>query len=222
MVLPIREIADLAHEVGALLICDAAQSCGMVPSNVHELGVDAYACSGQKWLCGPDGTGALFLRGDLFGEVQPTFVNFSAFAACDENGYYVPTASAARYEAVSLYPPAVAGLRASLDWLASDVGWDWIYARIATLGRRCYDAQAAVPGVTLYTPRDRMAGLVHFTLAGVPAPDLTARLGERGIVIRHTPNPAVNRVATGFYNTEEEIDRLAAVLRELADEVPPA
>lgn len=57
-VLPMKAIADMAHNVGALVICDAAQSCGMVPSNVYELGVDVYACSGQKWLCGPDGTGA--------------------------------------------------------------------------------------------------------------------------------------------------------------------
>src|SRR3954466_287995 len=62
MVLPIRELADLAHAAGALLICDAAQAAGMVPSNVYDLGVDVYACSGQKWLCGPDGTGALFVR----------------------------------------------------------------------------------------------------------------------------------------------------------------
>ncbi|HKD76186.1 MAG TPA: aminotransferase class V-fold PLP-dependent enzyme, partial [Ktedonobacterales bacterium] len=61
MVLPMREIADETHRAGAVLICDAAQACGMVPSQVNDLGVDAYACSGQKWLCGPDGTGALFV-----------------------------------------------------------------------------------------------------------------------------------------------------------------
>ena len=48
MVLPLREMAEMAHSVGALLICDAAQSCGMVPSNVYDLGVDVYACSGRS------------------------------------------------------------------------------------------------------------------------------------------------------------------------------
>src|SRR5581483_6598389 len=76
MVLPLREIAEMAHSVGALLICDAAQSCGMVPSNVYDLGVDAYACSGQKWLLGPDGTGALFVRRELLGDIKQTFMGY--------------------------------------------------------------------------------------------------------------------------------------------------
>lgn len=218
MVLPIRELADLTHEAGALLICDAAQSCGMVPSKVYALGVDAYACSGQKWLCGPDGTGALFLRRERFGDVRQTYVDYRGFATCDADGYFVPAADAQRYEGVSNSPAAIAGLHASLAWLANEVGWDWIYARIAALGAQCYEALAAIPGVTLYTPRESMAGLVHFALEGIPAPELTERLGERGIIIRHTPSPSVNRVATGFYNTEEEIERLARSLRELADE----
>jgi len=216
MVLPLRELSDLAHEVGALFICDAAQSCGMVPSHVSDLGVDAYACSGQKWLCGPDGTGALFLRRDRFGEVAQTYVNWQAFTHCDTDGYFVPAAGAARYEAATLYPPAVAGLGASLGWLADDVGWDWIYARIAALGGACYDALAQVSGVTMHTPREQMAGLVHFTLGDLPPADVTAWLGERGILIRHVPRPAVNRVSTGFYNTEEEIAQLASALTELA------
>lgn len=62
MVLPMREMTELAHGVGALVICDGAQSGGMIALDVSDLGVDAYALSGQKWLCGPDGTGALFLR----------------------------------------------------------------------------------------------------------------------------------------------------------------
>jgi L-cysteine/cystine lyase len=65
-----KEISDLAHSVGALVICDAAQSCGMVPSKVYDLGVDVYACSGQKWLLGPDGTGALFVRKDQIGQIK--------------------------------------------------------------------------------------------------------------------------------------------------------
>src|SRR5262249_43116750 len=53
MVMPLEQLIELTHRAGALFICDAAQSCGMLPTRVSALGVDAYACSGQKWLCGP-------------------------------------------------------------------------------------------------------------------------------------------------------------------------
>ena len=216
MVLPIRALSDLAHAAGALMICDAAQSCGMVPANVYELGVDAYACSGQKWLCGPDGTGALFVRHDRLGDIHQTYAGYPAFMASDHDGYFVPTPSAHRYEAATLYPPAVAALHASLRWIDESVGWDWAYQRIARLGRLCYDRLAALPGVSMHTPKETMAGLVHFAVEGIAPADLTTRLAERAIVIRHTPHPSANRVSTGFYSSEDDIDRLASAIGELS------
>jgi L-cysteine/cystine lyase len=211
MVLPLRELADLAHSVGALLVVDAAQACGMVPSNVYDLGVDAYACSGQKWLCGPDGTGALFVRKDHLPDIQQVYLGHSGVerGMSSHEGYFVPPLATSRYEVATLYPPTVKGLVTSLEWIADEIGWDWVYARIAELGRYCYDALTAIPGVTMYSPRDRMAGLTHFALAGITPAELSAKLTEQNILIRYTPNPSANRVATGFYNTEEEIDRLA-------------
>ncbi|MDQ3044172.1 MAG: aminotransferase class V-fold PLP-dependent enzyme, partial [Chloroflexota bacterium] len=61
-VLPLKSIVELAHEAGALVIVDAAQSAGQIPLNLRDLNVDVYAISGQKWLCGPEGTGALYIR----------------------------------------------------------------------------------------------------------------------------------------------------------------
>jgi selenocysteine lyase/cysteine desulfurase len=60
-----------------------------------------------------------------------------------------------------------------------------------------------------------MAGLLHFSLEGVAAADVTTRLRERGMIIRDTPQPAFNRVSLGFYNTEEEIDQLAEAVAAL-------
>ena len=214
MALPMRALSDLAHAAGAMMICDAAQSCGMVPAKVYELGVDAYACSGQKWLCGPDGTGALFIRRDRLGDIHQTYAGYPAFSASDHDGYFVPTSSAQRYEAATIYPPSVAALYESLRWIDESVGWEWAHQRIARLGRFCYDALAALDGVSMLTPKDTMAGLVHFTVDGVAPADLTARLAERGVMIRHTPHPNANRVSTGFYNSEEDIDRLARAVSE--------
>jgi len=216
-VLPMRQISDLAHGVGALVICDAAQSCGMVPSNVYDMGVDAYACSGQKWLCGPDGTGALFVRRDSMERIQQTFMAYPSLKSrmINNDAIFEPSEGARRYEAVTLYPPAFRALGASLAWIAGDLGWDWVYRRIGELGRYCHAALARIDGVSLYLPEHDVAGLVHFTLDGVAPADLTERLYEQGILIRHTPEPQLNRVATGFYNTEEDIDRLAQGIRAI-------
>ena len=217
MILPMREISDLAHSVGALVICDAAQACGMVPSNVYDLGIDAYACSGQKWIGGPDGTGALFVRKDRLPDIWQTYIGYAGvqMGMSNHEGYYVPPTAASRYEAASHYRPAVAALLATLEYIADEVTWDWAYRRIADLGRYCYDRLAAIPGVTMHSPQDQRGGLTHFALDGIKPADLTAKLVERDILIRHTPYPAANRVSTSFYNTEDEIDRLVAAIDDI-------
>jgi L-cysteine/cystine lyase len=218
MVLPFQEIAAEAHRAGALVICDAAQAAGMVPSRVLDLGADAYACSGQKWLCGSDGTGGLFVRRDRLGDFQQTFIGYLGIQhdMADREGNFVPTPGAARYQAGSFYHASVAALSASLRWIADEVGWTWAHQRIAALGRSCREALARVKGVTIITPAEQMAGLVHFTVEGIAPADLSAKLSEAGFAVRNTPYPPAVRVSTGFYNTEDEIDRLAAAVAAIA------
>jgi L-cysteine/cystine lyase len=217
VILPMRELSDLAHDAGALMICDAAQSCGMLPVNVYELGVDAYACSGQKWLCGPDGTGALFVRRESMERIKQTYIGYWGIKSRMNHAEAVFEVGegAKRYQYASLYPPAVKALSTSLEWIANEIGWDWVYRRIRELGRYCYAALEQIDGISLYLPAAEISGLIHFRVAGVEPADLTARLGEQGIIIRHTPEPLLNRVATGFYNTEEDIDRLAQAIVEV-------
>ena len=216
--LPLRELIDLTHAVGALFICDAAQSCGMIPSNVRDLDVDVYALSGQKWLCGPDGTGALYVRRDHLDVIQPPFLGYFTIArgASDLTGAYTLVESGVRYEAITLNPAHAVGLTESLRWLAVDVGWPWAFARVARLARLCHDQLAAVSGVTVLTPRELMAGLVHFTVAGVSASEVAKRLAASNILVRRIPDNDVVRASIGFYNTEEEIQRLAALLGAIA------
>jgi L-cysteine/cystine lyase len=219
VVLPMRELSNLAHDAGALMVCDAAQSCGMLPANVYELGVDAYACSGQKWLCGPDGTGALFVRRESMERIKQTYIGYWGIKSRMNHAeaIFEVGEGAKRYQYASLYPPAVKALGVSLSWIADEIGWDWVYRRIRELGRYCHAALARLDGISLYLPEEAVTGLIHFTVAGVQPADLTARLGEQGIIIRHTPEPQLNRVATGFYNTEEDIDRLAQAIAAIRD-----
>lgn len=130
---------------------------------------------------------------------------------------FEPSEGARRYEALTLYPPSVKAFGTSLAWIADEVGWEWAYSRIHALGQRCYAALAQLDGVTMYLPKDAVAGLVHFRLNDIAPADLTARLAEQGVLIRHTPEPQLNRVSTGFYNTEEEIERLVNAIDDVRE-----
>ncbi len=217
-VIRLREVADVAHQHGALLIVDGAQAGGQIPIDLHGLDVDAYAMAGQKWLCGPEATGVLYVRQDRLADIAPTYLRY---AQLDLSGYLVPAAGAMRYEIGEFYSPAVLAQEAALTWLRDEVGLDWAYTRVATLGRRCWDGLSALPGVAVTTPRDRMAGLVCFTVEAMTPQDVTARLYERGITIRYVaypPNPLVARVANGWWNTEDEVDDLVTAVGEITAE----
>ncbi|MDF2759049.1 MAG: cysteine desulfurase, partial [Thermomicrobiales bacterium] len=125
-VLPLREISQLARQYEVMVVVDGAQSAGQVPADLHAMGIDAYAMAGQKWLCGPEGTGLLYVRRDRFADIAPTFTRYGQF---EPSGYFVPAAGAMRYEIGEFYSPAVAAQEAALRWLHEEVGLDWAYDR---------------------------------------------------------------------------------------------
>lgn len=215
-IMPLPDIAALARDRGALLIVDGAQAAGQIPVALHDLWVDAYALSGQKWLCGPEATGAVYVRRDRFADIAPTYVRYGQF---DPSGYLLPPPSAMRYEVGEFYSPAVDAQEAALTWLRDEVGLEWAYERTAANGRRCWDGLNRVEGVTVTTPRQRMAGLVCFAVEGMPPQAVAAQLYELGFTIRYVdvrPCPVVARVSAAWWNTEEEIDRLVAAVGEVA------
>lgn len=218
MILPMREISERAHKVGAVVICDAAQSFGMIPVSVYDLGVDAYACSGQKWLCGPDGTGALFIRADRLDFFKQSFMAYFSLKnrMISNDVPFEATDGARRHEAVTISPATLAGLNAGLEWIGQEVGWEWAFERVRKLNAYAYQRLSEVPDVQLYLDAPTGSGLLHFTLEGMPPAELTEALAAKNILIRHTPLPLLNRVSTGFYNTEEDVDRLADAIREIA------
>ena len=217
LVMPVRELAGAAHRAGAVLIIDSAQGAGEVPVDVKALEVDAYACSGQKWLCGPSGTGALYIRPDRLDDFRLTFAGYGAGKSARDCSTFDVTPGAGRFEAITLHGPSLDALRVGLEWLEGDeVGLPWAHQRIAALGRRCHEALSGLPGVTTLAPADEIAGLVSFTVAGREPEQVTQALEDKGLFIRNVEFPAANRISTGFYNTEDEIDAVAAAIGELA------
>jgi L-cysteine/cystine lyase len=191
LVMPVRDLAQAAHQAGAVLIIDAAQGAGEVPVDVRALDVDAYACSGQKWLCGPSGTGALYIRPDRMEDFQITFAGYGAGKAARDCSTFEVTPGAGRFEAITLHGPSLDALRVGLEWLQGDE-------------------------VGLLAPAEGIAGLVSFNVDGMEPEKVTVALEDQGFFIRHVEFPSANRISTGFYNTEDEIDAVAEAVGDLA------
>ena len=219
VVLPLREMAQRVHAVGGLLAVDGAQSAGALPIDVGALDVDYYAIPGQKWLCGPDGVGALYVRRERILDTQQTFAGGAALRdgnAWDTAGNYLPGTTARRFEVATVYKPALAGMLASLRWLEG-LGYPAIYERIQALTAHCREALAAIPGVTVYTPAAQ-AGLTSFNIDGVDPVQASARLGELGVLIRSVSGPVLLRASTSFYNDESDVEKLRQGIQKVIGE----
>ncbi len=215
-VLPLADVVEMAHRHNVLVVADAAQSLGSIPLDVVGMGVDVYAGPGQKWLCGPEGTGATYVSDEALQQINLTVVGYSSIAAWEHSGgHFTPRHGADRYEVGGVFTPAILGNVTSLKFMQETAGLDWAYNRITTLGQYCWNKLAEIDGVTMITPSDQMAGLVSFNLDGFEPPELTEKLSEQGIIIRYIGNPLCARVSTGFYNNEGDIDRLADAVRDL-------
>lgn len=216
---PLAEVVALAHSKGVPVLVDGAQSAGVFELDLKALDVDFYAVPGQKWLCGPEGTGALYVRPDHLETLRVTFPSFGSLRSHDWRDNYTLTPDASRYETGTLYPATVAGLQASLQWFRDVVGPAWAYRRIAALSAYTRQALEALEGVRLLTPAGCQASLVNFLPVGwSPArmAGLVSALAEQGYIIRSIPHePYCVRVSCGFYNTEAEIDGLCQALARL-------
>jgi selenocysteine lyase/cysteine desulfurase len=216
---PIKEIAQLAHSKGLLCFADGAQVAGMVPVNVHDLGVDTYATTCHKWLCAPAGTGLLYVRRELQDRLWPNIVT----------EYWWTLKDARKYEHVSRRPwPVVASLEDAIDF-QNAIGRPRIEQRIRALSSYFRSHAAEIPHVKLYTSNDpRLSGaMTSLGMDNVKPVKLREYLrqrfdiytAERSAGIKYPADPhGVEgiRVSLHYYNTFEQVNRLLEGLRELS------
>jgi selenocysteine lyase/cysteine desulfurase len=221
-VLPIAEIAEIAHSRGALLAVDGAQAVGAIPVDVASLGADLYGIAGQKWLLGPEGTGALVVSPAALERLKMTYASFWSYEAQDLEGLARPWPNARRFEGTSgINHALIIGLARSCGWLSMYVGLGWALARGAALARQTAERLAALAGVSLVTPLRTMAGLVTFRIAGWPAQAVLDELGARAFVIaRVIESIGAVRFSVGWFNSEEELERVLGLVAELAAHTP--
>ena len=220
-VMPVRAIADLAHARGALVIVDGAQSAGAIPVDLAATGADVYAIPGQKWLLGPEGTGAVAIPAHARDRLAVTHAGYPNFERVDSAGDAIFWGSARRFEASGFHRPSVVGYARSLGWLSMFVGWPWIHERSRRLAVAMHDRLSAIPGVTVITPRAHMASLISFRIARWTPDEVWSELGARVFAVTRTlPLVDALRISVGFYNSEEELERFARAVESLAAHTP--
>ena len=220
-VLPVDRLGALARDAGAVSVIDGAQSAGAIPVALDELGVDAYALPGQKWLLGPEGMGALWVRRAFADGVVPASAAYLSYSAFDRVAGGTLRPGARRFEATGYHRPSVVGLARSVGWLTMYVGLPWALERAARLARTAWDRLAAIPGVQMVTPPGHGGTLVTFRIAGWTAGSAATELAARTFaIIRDLPPIDAVRISVGFWNTEEELERFASAVELLAAHTP--
>jgi cysteine desulfurase / selenocysteine lyase len=221
---PIAEISRLAHEAGAKVLVDGAQSAPKMPLDMAQLGVDFYAITGHK-LYAPTGIGALWTRLDLLREMQPFLGGGSMIRKVTKEGTTyadVPT----RFEAGT---PAIAqaiGMASAFRWLDM-VGMDNVREHEEQIADYALERVAEVPGLQVFGPPrgGGRLGPVSFEIEGIHAHDVSEILDRHGVAVRaghHCAQPlmeklgiaATARASFGVYTTPEEIDRLVDGLED--------
>jgi len=212
-VLPLPEIAADAHDHGALFLVDGAQSGGAIPLDMHATGADFYAVSGQKWLLGPQGTGALWVHPRMLEVLRPAAPSYFTYA----DGHVGPLRpGAARFDSGSLDPTVLAGFAVAMAWVEGLPG-----GRAAWLAKGAERAAAArgrlarVPGVQVHDPGGPCSGLIALRLERHESADAVAALAERDVLVRPIPDTPFVRVSAGAWTDESDIEALAAGLEAL-------
>ena len=222
---PVRDIAERAHAVGAVVLVDGAQSVPHMPVRVQDLGCDFLAFSGHK-MCGPTGIGALWGRRELL-EAMPPFHGGGEMierVELETSTYKDPPH---RFEAGTPNIADAIALGVAVDYLQA-VGMDAVRAHEKALVRYALAQLAEVKGLRLYGPRDPelRGGAVAFSLAGVHPHDVAQVLDGEGVCVRaghHCAQPlhralgvaATARASVYLYNTPEDIDALVRGLERV-------
>jgi cysteine desulfurase/selenocysteine lyase len=220
---PVTELCSRARSVGAVSLVDAAQSAGHKPLDVREIGCDFLALSGHK-MCGPTGAGVLYGRKELLEAMEPFHGGGEMISsvALTESQFKPPPH---RFEAGT---PAIAqaiGLRYAADYL-DEIGRQRIFEHDQELALQACALVEEIPGARIFGPRDTRAGVVSFVLESAHAHDVVSMADQYGLALRgghHCTQPllrklgvpATARASFYFYNTPEEVSRMAEILRKI-------
>ena len=224
---PVKEIAKLAHEKGAVMVVDGAQSTPHMRVDVTDLDADFFAFSGHKLLA-PMGIGVLYGKEELL-EKMPPFLSGGEMIDSVTRTSAVYAELPHKFEAGTVNAAGAAGHKAAIDYIEK-VGFDYIGEREIALTSRAIEKMKKIPHVNIIGSEnaDEHTGIVTFTIDNVHPHDISEILAADGIAVRaghHCAQPLLThlglnstaRASFAFYNTEDEVDKFTdsvATIRE--------
>ncbi|MCZ4500862.1 MAG: putative cysteine desulfurase [Marmoricola sp.] len=178
---PVREVVEIAHRAGALVLLDACQSVGQLALDVDDLGVDALSATGRKWLRAPRGTGFLYVRRSVLAGLEPLAADLRGGTWTSPDTYALRE-DAARFELWEADVAGRLGLKAAVDHLLT-LGPSEVESVVRDNAAALRAGLGAVPGVTLQDAGPDLCGIVTFTVAGLDPTDVRDRLLGLGVTV---------------------------------------
>ncbi|CAM3588646.1 aminotransferase class V-fold PLP-dependent enzyme [Brevibacillus invocatus] len=226
VILPVAELGEMAKQHGITFLVDASQTAGVLPIHVEEMKIDMLAFPGHKGLYGPQGTGGLYVHGDI--DLEPLI---HGGTGSQSEAIEQPTTRPDRYESGTVNTVGLAGLLEGVSYVmekgVEDIGqheWELVKKTIVGLGK--------VAGVTVYGPgsETKRVGVVSFNIQGVDASEVSFILDQQyGIATRAgyhctplghqtagTEQTGAVRASYGIFNTEKDVEILIEAVSEIA------
>ena len=225
LVNPAAEVGKIARRHGVLFMLDACQSVGQIPLDVEELGCDVLSGTGRKFLRGPRGTGFLYVRQEIMGQIDPPFIDLLSATWTGDNSYEF-AAGARRFENWESYVAGRVGLMAAVSY-ARSIGLDAIEARVTQLASALRDQLSQINGVSVHDLGQRKCGIVTFLKVGIDPTEMARRLLEQKINVSVSSLPSarldleprnlssLTRASVHYFNTEDEIARFVEAIRAM-------
>lgn len=210
-ILPLGEIVKVCHEKQVKVLVDAAQSVGVLPLNMLELGVDFYAFTGHKWWCGPAGLGGLYVSKEAQETLYPTFIGWRGVVK-NQLGY--PTGlinDGRRYEVGTSAYPLYAGLRKAIELHHLWGNGRERYQQIVEKSQLLWELLSKIDGIECLKKTPPESGLISFKLTKGKSPrELVVNLEKQGIILRTILNPDCVRACVHYFTEEREIAELVS------------
>jgi L-cysteine/cystine lyase len=195
------------------ILVDAAQSAGSLPLNLTELGIDFYAFTGHKWMCGPAGVGGLYISPEARETIAPTFIGWRSITMDAQGNPTGWKADGQRFEVATSAFPQYAGLEAAIATHQSWGNRRDRYAQICKNSEYLWNLLQTCDRVHCLKTTPPQSGLVSFTLDGLDPKAIVQKLETEGFLLRTLLHPDCIRACVHYFTSTGEMNRLVATLQ---------